>query len=93
VLLALGFVERRSVEDDELCLVLEEPVLELDLDAWSAWFEALKEKRDVLGVLMAELGVRPLPPAALGGGWDAAPLPPAPLDCPMTMHGQHAGGV
>ena len=23
VLLALGFVERRSVEDDELCLVLE----------------------------------------------------------------------
>ena len=56
-------------------------------------FEALKEKRDVLGVLMAELGVRPLPPAALGGGWDAAPLPPAPLDCPMTMHGQHAGGV
>ena len=39
VLLALGFVERRSVEDDELCLVLEEPVLELDLDAWSAWFE------------------------------------------------------
>ena len=57
-------------------------------------FEALKEKRDVLGTVMAELGVRPLPPAALGGGWgDAAPLPPAPLDCPMTMHGQHAGGM
>ena len=57
-------------------------------------FEALKEKRDVLGAVMAELGVRPLPPAALGGGWgDAAPLPPAPLDSPMTMHGQHAGGM
>jgi hypothetical protein len=43
---------------------------------------------------MAELGVRPLPPAALGGGWgEAAPLPPAPSDGPMTMHGQHAGGM
>ena len=94
VLRALGFVERRSVEDDELCLVLEEPALELDLDAWSAWFDALKAKRDVLGAVMAELGVRPLPPAALGGGWgEAAPPPPAPLDGPMTMHGQHAGGM
>jgi len=74
--------------------VLEEPALELDLDAWSAWFDALKAKRDVLGAVMAELGVRPLPPAALGGGWgEAAPPPPAPLDGPMTMHGQHAGGM
>ena len=46
VLLALGFVERRSVEDDELCLVLEEPPLELDLDAWSAWSETRPLTRD-----------------------------------------------
>ena len=44
VLIALGFIERRSVEDDELCLVLEEPPLELDLDAWSAWFETRKDR-------------------------------------------------
>ena len=65
VLLALGFVERRSVEDDELCLVLEEPPLELDLDAWSAWFETRSDRdwqidRETHGLLQAQ--AQPLPP-------------------------------
>ena len=58
MLLALGFVERRMVEDDELCLILEEPNLEDDFDAWSAWFEVLKQGKEELGRFMQGLGVR-----------------------------------
>ena len=80
------------VEDDELCLILEEPNLEDDFDAWSAWFEALKQGKEELGRFMQGLGVRPLPPAVLGGGWgDPTPKPVAVDDC-AVVHGQHTGG-
>lgn len=69
-------------------------MLEADLDAWSCWFEVLKDKRDAIGAVMAARGVRPLPPAALGGGWgDASPAPSGPSEEPVTIHGQHAGGM
>ena len=67
VLLELGFVERRSVEEDELCLVLEEPPLELDLDAWSAWLATRSDRGrqidgETHGLLQAQAQPLPLTP-------------------------------
>ena len=97
VLLAIGFVERESLEEEDASVlyVLEEPSLEDDFDGWSAWFDGVKAGRDRLLEAMGALGVRPRPAASKGLGWnEAAPRPPRAemADC-LTLHGQRGGGI
>jgi len=42
---------------------------------------------------MKRLGVRPLPTATLGAGWDDTPKPPPAQSDLVTLHGQHTGGL
>ena len=95
MLLALGFVEREGLEAEELAVfyVLEEPSLDDDVEAWSAWFEAVKAHRATLTDRMEQLGVRCLPPAAKGADWSGHSVEPArPEEC-ITLHGQRSGGL
>lgn len=95
-LLALGFDEVEGLEEEAaLFYVMEEPNLELDLDGWGSWYDALKAHQAEIEALMDELGVRALPPAAKGTGWaegTTAPAPARPADN-LTLHGQHGGGL
>ena len=50
--------------------------------------------RDELAAFMRARGVRALPTAVLGSGWDeAAARPPAQAEDAATLHGQHSGGL
>ena len=95
-LLAIGFVERESLESDEvaLTLVMDEPSLEEDFDGWGCWFEGIKASRDALLERMQALGVRALPAAVKGTGWnEATPARPVEQSECLTLHGQRGGGI
>ena len=94
-LLAVGFVEKESLENEEAALfyVLEEPSLEDDFDAWGAWYERIKAQRDALAERMGAAGVRTLPAATRGIGWsEKTNAPPTPQQVGgMTLHGLSGG--
>ena len=95
-LLALGFVEKESLEEaEEITYVMEEPSIDDEYEQWASWYDGVKAHRDALLERMDALGVRPLPAATKGLGWDeAAPQAPrAQLEGPITLHGQRGGGI
>jgi hypothetical protein len=93
-LLAMGFEEKESLEEDAIFYVLEEPSLENDYEGWAAWYDAVKSYRDELLTRMEARGVRAVPAASKGTGWNEA-TPPPPLNSPdvLTLHGQRGGGI
>ena len=98
-LLAMGFVEKESLDDEgALFLLMEEPNLELDYDGWGRWYDGVKASRDALLGRMESLGVRPVPPASKGTGWSEAtarsqPVRAAEVVGGLTLHGQRGGGI
>lgn len=96
-LLALGFVESESLEEeDALFFILEEPSLEHDPTSWADWYDGIKAGRDVIYAQMETLGVRALPVASKGTGWSeevrANPVRACQADI-LTLHGQKGGGL
>jgi hypothetical protein len=95
VLMALGFVERETVEGDTSVLhyVMEEPTID-DIDAWARWFEGVKERRDALGTIMKAEGIRVLPTATKGAAHEtvADPPPASRMAGLQVIHGQAGGG-
>ena len=93
-LLAVGFAERESLDDEEgVFYVLEEPSVDDDFEAWSGWYESVKGCRDLLLTTMEARGVRPLPALAKGSGWMEKPPPPPAVPEVLTLHGQRGGGL
>lgn len=100
VLLALGFVERETLEGDTSILhyVMEEPPIE-NIDAWARWFDSIKERRDALGTIMLSEGIRILPTATKAAARAAdTPAAAATHRTSKTMdiqvlHGQSGGGI
>ena len=77
-----------------MLLVLEEPSLEEDVDAWSCWYDTIKRSRDELAARMEAAGIRTLPAATKGTGWsEDKPAPPPPCEEVLTLHGQGSGGL
>ena len=93
-LLAMGFVEKDSLEDEEaIFYVLDEPNLENDYERWAQWYDGIKAHQAMLMELMSSLGVRPVPPASKGIGWnEATPTAKQPdmSDC-LTLTREHGG--
>ena len=99
-LLAIGFVERETLEGDDSSLhyVLEEPVIGStveEVERWASWFDGLKARRDELGRVMAAAGMPALPTATHSLGWDEKPTlaPPARMMEGQVMHGQLGCGM
>jgi hypothetical protein len=98
VLMALGFVERETMEGDTSVLhyVLEEPPID-HVDAWARWFDGVKERRDALGTIMLAERIQVLPTATKGAAHqqhDSRPRPPhAKLAGMQVIHGQAGGGL
>jgi len=94
-LLAVGFVERESLEEeaDEPFLFMEEPSLEQDIDGWGRWFDGLKRCRDEVRESMDMFGITALPTAAKGLGWHESKERRSAehSDCEV-LHGQAGGG-
>ena len=87
-LLAMGFVEKESLDDEgALFLLMEEPNLELDYDGWGRWYDGVKASRDALLGRMESLGVRPVPPASKGTGWSEATAQPQPVRAAEVVGG------
>ena len=72
---ALGFAEVESLDEGGNMLVLEEPSLEKDMEAWAAWFERLKTQRSKLQAHMQSCNVAPLPTAVKSVGVETLNLP------------------
>ena len=90
---ALGFVVQQALEEDALQLVLEEPSLEADIERWSAWYDGLKAARAELRDALEARGLRPLPAAVKGGGWDTGGDGGGDdLEGYAVLHGQSGGG-
>ena len=90
---ALGFVVQQALEEDALQLVLEEPSLEADIERWSAWYDGLKAARAQLRDALEARGLRPLPAAVKGGGWDTGGDGGGDdLEGYAVLHGQSGGG-
>jgi hypothetical protein len=94
-LVAIGFCEATLLEEEEaVCYILEEPSLEDDFERWAAWFDGVKAHRDQLETMMGELGVRTLPAAVKGTGWNENTKAPEPKHADLlTLHGQRGGAV
>ena len=84
---------QQALEEDALQLVLEEPSLEADIERWSAWYDGLKAARAQLRDALEARGLRPLPAAVKGGGWDTGGDGGGDdLEGYAVLHGQSGGG-
>ncbi|KAL1521364.1 hypothetical protein AB1Y20_021031 [Prymnesium parvum] len=94
-LVAIGFRERESTESEECSpvLVLEEPNLGDNVEAWYAWYERLKTCRDELQAFMERLHVPVLPAARKSAREEVDAFSGCLCRNPATLHGQASGGL
>lgn len=72
VLHAVGFKLREEESGSGPVLRMEEPSVEVDIEAWAAWYSSLKANLTLLRSHLSSLGVRELPLATKGGVYEPA---------------------